>query len=161
LSHNDAAHGNAYEAGEVPDQASIESDRDLHVENENDENENESEETLIISENEDDNSMENTGVVQEDDNSTGNTGVDEENEENSAANTGVDENELQGMEPDEDISVKETMNQRYGTWEHQHNLRPRKPRDYHHLYQDLEHTALTQYNVKKGLKVFGGNAAVA
>jgi hypothetical protein len=40
-------------------------------------------------------------------------------------------------------------------------LRPQKPRDYSHLYADLEHTVLTQYNVKKGLKIFGEAGADA
>jgi hypothetical protein len=53
------------------------------------------------------------------------------------------------------------MNLRYGARDHQYDLRPRKPRDYHHLHQDLEHTALTQYNVKKGLKIFGETGAKA
>ena len=34
-------------------------------------------------------------------------------------------------------------------------LRPRKPRDYGHLHTTLQHTAMTQYSVKKGLQVFG------
>jgi hypothetical protein len=53
------------------------------------------------------------------------------------------------------------MDRKYGAQEHQHNMQPRKPRDYHHVYQDLEHTVLTQYNVKKGLKIFGEAGAKA
>ena len=140
----------------------------------NDEHETESE-APIISENEDDNSLEHTGVPQEDDDDdepvettgvepiemepTDITGLDEEDEDEEdliriTGITGVDA-------PAPDISIEERMNLRYGAREHQHDLRPRKPRDYHHLYQDLEHTALTQYNVKKGLKVFGEAGAKA
>ena len=37
---------------------------------------------------------------------------------------------------------------------HTHDLQPRKPCNYSHLHGNLEHTMLTQYNVKKGLKLF-------
>jgi hypothetical protein len=47
------------------------------------------------------------------------------------------------------------MGHKYGTHNRRDGLRPRKPRDYSHLHADLEHTAFTQYNVRKGLKIFG------
>jgi hypothetical protein len=53
------------------------------------------------------------------------------------------------------------MDATYGTRNHSHDLRPRKPRDYSHLHADLEHTVMTQYNVKKGLKIFGQAGADA
>ena len=53
------------------------------------------------------------------------------------------------------------MNEKYGPRDHKYDLWPRKPRDYRHLHADLEHTALTQYNVKKGLKMFGEAGAKA
>ena len=56
---------------------------------------------------------------------------------------------------DEDDDLKEQMAQRYGERMHDHDLQPHKPHDYSHLYSDLEHTMLTQYNIKKGLKLFG------
>ena len=51
------------------------------------------------------------------------------------------------------------MDEQYGARLSTHNLRPRKPRDYGHLHTTLEHTVMTQYSIKKGLKVFG-NAGV-
>jgi hypothetical protein len=53
------------------------------------------------------------------------------------------------------------MDATYGTRNHSHDLQPRKPRDYSHLHADLEHTVMTQYNVKKGLKIFGQAGADA
>jgi Reverse transcriptase (RNA-dependent DNA polymerase)/Zinc knuckle len=44
---------------------------------------------------------------------------------------------------------------KYGARLSTHGLRPRKPRDYGHLHTTLEHIVMTQYSVKKGLKVFG------
>ena len=60
--------------------------------------------------------------------------------------------------PDEDSDdeavIADEMNCRYGSRNHHYDLWPQKPQDYRHLHADLEHTALTQYNVKKGLKIF-------
>ena len=47
------------------------------------------------------------------------------------------------------------MDRRYGVRGSEYNLRPRKPRDYSHLHGTLDHIALTQYNLKQGLAVFG------
>ena len=44
---------------------------------------------------------------------------------------------------------------------HSHDLQPRKPCNYRHLHGNLEQMALTQYNVKKGLKLFGEAGAKA
>jgi hypothetical protein len=54
---------------------------------------------------------------------------------------------------EDDINV--TMDNKYGARVSTHGLRPRKPRDYGHLHTTLEHTVMTQYSVKKGLKIFG------
>jgi hypothetical protein len=61
----------------------------------------------------------------------------------------------------EDDDPDADMDARYGPRDHSHNLRPRKPRDYSHLHAQLEHTVMTQYNVKKGLKIFGEAGAEA
>ena len=61
----------------------------------------------------------------------------------------------------EDATLEEQMDEQYGPRGERYDLRPRKPRDYSHLHGDLEHTALTQYNVKKGLKIFGEAGADA
>jgi hypothetical protein len=47
------------------------------------------------------------------------------------------------------------MNKKYGARTNEHGLRPRKPRDYSHLYMTLDSTAMTQHGIKRGLKVFG------
>jgi hypothetical protein len=119
------------------------------IENENEIDETEEEEEEEEKEEEEQNlPVEITGVGEEHLNET--PGVDEET-------TGVE------FEPQvsEDVSTEEDMDQRYGARTHRHELRPRKPRDYRHLYPDLEHTALTQYNVRKGLKIFGEAGAQA
>ena len=70
--------------------------------------------------------------------------------------------QIVGVEPeiDENSEVKEDqvevdMDQKYGPWIHSHDLWPRKQHIYSHLHGDLEHTMLTQYKVKKSLKLFG------
>jgi hypothetical protein len=47
------------------------------------------------------------------------------------------------------------MEKQYGERHNEHNLRPRRPRDYGHLHAILEHTVMTQYTINKGLKVIG------
>lgn len=47
------------------------------------------------------------------------------------------------------------MDELYGPRTGAYNLRARKPRDYGHLHTTLEHTCMTQYSVKKGIKEFG------
>ena len=48
-----------------------------------------------------------------------------------------------------------TMDQRYGQRTSSHNLRARKPRDYGHMHTTLEHTVMTQFSMKQGIKEFG------
>jgi hypothetical protein len=47
------------------------------------------------------------------------------------------------------------MNELYGERTAAYNLRPQKPRDYGHIHATLEHTVMTQMNMKKGIKEFG------
>ena len=57
---------------------------------------------------------------------------------------------------DEEDDLKDQMTQKYVKRRHDHDLQPQKPAcDYSHLYSDLEHTILTQYNIKNRLKIFG------
>ena len=51
--------------------------------------------------------------------------------------------------------VVAAMNQQYGERTAAYNLRPRKPRDFGHIHATLEHTVMTQMNMKKGIKKFG------
>lgn len=71
---------------------------------------------------------------------------------------------------DKNISIKDDGNHddavgidaRYGTCNHNHDLQPCRPScNYSHFHADLEHTMMTQYNVKKGLKMFGQASAEA
>jgi hypothetical protein len=71
---------------------------------------------------------------------------------------------VQYMPPDQDIAQPAelpadehhiNMDARYGPRTSGHNLRPRRPRDYSHLHTVLEHTVMTQHNLKCGLKEFG------
>ena len=94
---------------------------------------------------------------------------DDEDEEDPNENVSVassnneNNNEIEdvanGDEDEDDDFVAEdinaTMENRYGARISTHGLRPRKPRDYGHLHTTLEHTVMTQYSVKKGLKIFG------
>jgi hypothetical protein len=52
----------------------------------------------------------------------------------------------------EDETLEVEMDRKYGRRRPENALRPRKPRNYSHLHADLEHTAFTQYNVRKGQK---------
>ena len=77
--------------------------------------------------------------------------IEEENEDD------LIENQNQAIVPD----IETQMNQRYGERTGKHNLRPRKPVDYKHLFIGLEQTVFTQYSIKRGLKEFGDEAANA
>eukprot|EP00978_Attheya_sp_CCMP212_P045501 scaffold348922_cov20-Attheya_sp.AAC.1 len=63
----------------------------------------------------------------------------------------IDEN----VDKNNEASLDELMTAAYGKHKSEHNLRARKPRDYSHIHTTLESTVMTQYSMKKGLKVFG------
>ena len=87
-------------------------------------------------------------------------GVDDDPGETTGVD-GMDNTGVPSLEtvPNEDSNDEEhvmaEMDHRYGPQNHHYDLQPQKPWDYSHLHADLEHIALTQYNVKKGLKIFG------
>ena len=54
---------------------------------------------------------------------------------------------------DDPVELLSQMDALYGAQEHEYNLRPRKPRDHSHLHADLEHTAFTQYNVRRSTMI--------
>jgi hypothetical protein len=64
-------------------------------------------------------------------------------------------NEERDIGPNTDADTIAGMEQRYGPPSSHYNLRLRKARDYLHLHTTLEHIALTQYNLKRGLQTFG------
>lgn len=47
------------------------------------------------------------------------------------------------------------MATKYGPCSEQHNLRPRRLRDYGHIHTTLESIVMTQHSVKKGLQIYG------
>jgi hypothetical protein len=53
------------------------------------------------------------------------------------------------------------MNAQYGPCQHNQNLRPCRTRDNGPLHTTLEHTAMNQYNTKRGIKEFGDDGANA
>jgi hypothetical protein len=59
------------------------------------------------------------------------------------------------VEHDINNDINNAMDNKYGEQTSEYNLRPCKPRDYSHLHAILEHTALTQYGLKQGLREFG------
>jgi hypothetical protein len=85
-------------------------------------------------------------------------------------NTGVDE--VAGVSDNPPLvetvedDIQEDMDAKYGERNGRHNLRPRKkpnekylkairPQDHSELHATLEHYAMTQYSVKKGLQLYG------
>jgi hypothetical protein len=70
---------------------------------------------------------------------------------------------VETVEDDEDDhDLESEMDAKYGQRQHEHGLRPRRrPTDYNHAHAQLENIVMTQYSVKKGLKVFGKAGAEA
>ncbi|KAI2491042.1 Reverse transcriptase (RNA-dependent DNA polymerase) [Fragilaria crotonensis] len=66
----------------------------------------------------------------------------------------IEDNREDNLENIED-NLEARMDEAYGPRTSEHNLRPRKPRDYGHIHTILESTVMTQHSVKKGLKLFG------
>ena len=56
---------------------------------------------------------------------------------------------------DNPLTYAEVAALRYGPRTDVYNLRPQRPRDYGHLHTSLEHSVMTQHNMKTGLKLFG------
>jgi Reverse transcriptase (RNA-dependent DNA polymerase) len=56
-------------------------------------------------------------------------------------------------------AIEEEMDLLYGPRNGPQNLRPRRPRNFEHRYQD--HVMLTQYSMKAGLKIYGDRAKEA
>jgi hypothetical protein len=60
------------------------------------------------------------------------------------------------IEAPDNKDMEAALDQQHGKQTAVYNLRQRKPRDYgHHIHATLEHTAMTQLNMKKGIKGFG------
>ena len=73
-----------------------------------------------------------------------------------AADGGMgDDDDNANREEDQAPTVDEQMDQAYGARSSGYDLRPRRPRDYSHMHTTLESIVMTQYNMKKGIKMFG------
>ncbi len=89
--------------------------------------------------------------------------------------TGVDEDENEDEDEDNQLMIEQEMDAKYGVRGHSFKLCPRrkpnygykqeepaiKPSDYDEAHANLQHIALTQYSIKKGLQVFGEAGADA
>jgi hypothetical protein len=71
----------------------------------------------------------------------------------------VAETVLDTEDDDEDHEIE--ANSRYGKRTEEHNLRPRRPRNYGHLHTTLEHVVMTQHGNKRGLQEYGEAGAKA
>jgi hypothetical protein len=60
-----------------------------------------------------------------------------------------------------EFGIEEQMDMTYGPRSGVYNLWPQKARDYGHLYSTFNELCLTQYNLKKGLELFGHNGIMA
>ena len=87
--------------------------------------------------------------------------------DNEVENQNLNEIDARENEPDiitdddENIDVEHEMDAKYGPRTNNYDLRPRKLRNYSHLHATLDHFSLTQYNLKRGLEVFGNEGILA
>jgi hypothetical protein len=112
-----------------------------------------------------------SGLTPEDDEIAGVGNNEEDNNEEDATDED-NEDEIEGVddedttEDDNDVitgvpNMEADMDARYGPWLHDHQLRPRRPRNYEHMMAEtanekvLEETMMTQYSMKKGIEMFG------
>jgi hypothetical protein len=80
-----------------------------------------------------------------------------------------DKNEVDNQQADEimydpkeeELKLERAMSANYGSRTEDHNLRPRRPRDYSHNHTTLESIATTQHSMKKGIKEFGDDGVEA
>jgi len=121
--------------------------------------ENENEGTDNDNDNDDDNDDDNDNDTDNDEDNDDDDDDNDDDEEH-AKIAGVRGN-LAGVTEEKEEDFEQKMNTRYGTRTEEHNLRPRKPRDYGHIHTTLEHTCMTQHSVNKGLKVFGESGSEA
>jgi hypothetical protein len=67
----------------------------------------------------------------------------------------------QNIEQPVESNLEGEMELRYGVRSGRYDLRPRRPRDYSHLHATMDHTCITQYNLKRGLQIFGNDGIKA
>jgi hypothetical protein len=56
---------------------------------------------------------------------------------------------------DANTDIEQEMPTKYSTQNEQHNLQPRRLRNYGHQHTTLESTVMTQHSAKKGLTIYG------
>jgi hypothetical protein len=89
--------------------------------------------------------------INDDDGHIGNDDGIDDNADDDDINDLALEEEVEATPP----HVAQAMDTKYGARQSEHNLRPRRPRDYSHLHTTLESIAMTQHSMKKGIKIFG------
>jgi hypothetical protein len=57
----------------------------------------------------------------------------------------------QNIEQSVELNLEDEMELRYGARSGRYDLRPRRPCDYSHLHATMDHTCMTQYNLKRDL----------
>lgn len=77
-----------------------------------------------------------------------------EEEENENEENENEDATVETVEATEQVE-QDTMEDTHGERTAEHNLRPRRPRDYGHLRRPEEGTMMTQHSMKKGIKEFG------
>jgi hypothetical protein len=75
----------------------------------------------------------------------------------------IEHNELSDIREEEVMNdnLESEMDKRYGRRDHDHGLRPRRPRDFSHLHVVLEETVMTEFNMHRGIKEFGNDCVEA
>jgi hypothetical protein len=63
----------------------------------------------------------------------------------------------QNIEQPVELNLEDEMELRYGAHSGRYDLRPRRPCDYSHLHATMDHTCMTQYNLKRSLQIFGND----
>ena len=68
---------------------------------------------------------------------------------------------IHNIEQPAEINIEAGMDLQYGPRSGNYDLRPRRPRDDSHLHATMDHICLTQYNLKRGLEMFGNEGLKA
>jgi hypothetical protein len=82
-----------------------------------------------------------------------------DNDSNDTDNECVTNETVSEDSPEEMVDINSQMDTHYVPCNSSYNLRPRKARDYGHLYLTVYDVCLTQYSLKKGLELFATEGA--
>jgi hypothetical protein len=83
-----------------------------------------------------------------------------DSEDNAGTNDAEDDNDDKYKDENEptadaQMSMEQAMDTQYGKRGTNHDLRPRRPCNYGHIHATLEGIMMSQYNMEKGIKLFG------